>query len=111
MQQGRIRGLRFSLESARSVFPGVTARRLVLAVLAAMRPEARWSGDRLLLAPSVEGEPDTACVLVEGPDAAAIGEHLADAFDHHGIAWREGSPDDVESRFEVLVEARDGAWV
>ena len=104
-------GFRFSLDDARVAFPGVTPRRISLAVLATVRPCQDWNGCRVFLESPCGDDDGSADVHVEGDAARAIGERLVTAFRNLGIPSRAQPTDRPSKAAELLTCARDERWV
>ena len=104
-------GFSFALDAARDVFPGVKPGRLVLALLATIRPVPEWNGCRIFVDDQYANDDDTIGVQVDGRAAASVREHLATAFRNAGIPVHEAMVDLAAGSDEALAEARDGRWI
>jgi hypothetical protein len=102
-------GLIFELDAARNVFHGVAPARLVLAILATIKPPAEWTGCRVLLEATNEAAGE-ACVRAAGPGASEVRTGLAEAFRRAGIPVRDAATDLTAGQAELLAEVHDGAW-
>ena len=90
-------------------FLQVSARDVVLAVLARVPPAPEWEGCLVYEGPSPDGQEGTVCVGLTGPAADAVQEALVMAFEELGIpvpAIWEGGP---APRDRIAV-VRGGVW-
>ncbi len=104
-------GFRFSRDDARTAFPGVAPRRIVLAVLATVQPRQEWSGCRVFLESPWQGDAGSVGVHVDGDAARVVAEELGGAFPRLGIPVRERLSERPTEAAELLVRAGDGRWV
>lgn len=104
-------GFRFSLDDAQAMFPGVPPRRMVLAVVATVRPGRDWNGCQVFLKFPCADDDGSADVHVGGDAAHAVVERLVATLGNLGVPVREQTTGGPSRAAELLTSARDGRWV
>jgi hypothetical protein len=99
----------YDRDSASRAFPGVSAEKLVVALLATLPPAPDWEACQVYRCPSPLEGADSDCLVTRGKAAEAIQEHLVEAMEKRGITviqLYEGGPESGE----LIARVEQGLW-
>jgi hypothetical protein len=99
----------FSRDAAAEAFPGIAHWRVILAVLATVRPEERWEGCLVFEVDPPPADPGSSCVCVSGPGAQEASDRLIEALRVAGVPTQGTLVGEVEP-IGAPVEASNRSW-
>jgi hypothetical protein len=99
----------FDRPASNEEFKQVGKRKLMLAILATVTPEASWEGCLVYEGETPLTEVRTVCIGIQGPAADKVQQRLVEAFEKQNVPVLqvyEGGPE-IRERFGVVT---DGKW-